>query len=519
MLNAKLPEAKLITGGQQQPIPLNPFLLNNLALFDDGTIYVVRGQEASSRIVSFIEGQKKLGTVIKNITPVSYSQLKDVYAASGESMTQAAAPQHQLAAKQGELLHLVRRAAALGASDIHLTLWPARLAVEFRVNGLLEQAGDMSHEQGRALMIAAFNMADISGVSHQMTNFQEARLSRLSVDLPGALQALRMQFNPLVFGGRLLVLRLLYASKTKNMNSLAALGWNREHQIMLKRARKTISGMIIIAGPTGAGKSTTLKTMLDILKREDETNGAKMRHILTVEDPPEYMLDDVHQMPVPESDAPEGRQREFARAINAALRSDPDTIAIGEIRDAATASLAFAAVMSGHQVWTTLHASSAAAIIPRLRDIGVEHYKLADEENITALIAQRLVRVLCPHCRVPISEAGANAASLHPAYARFSSGQIPAALNTAHISAQGVFLAGKGCSKCRAGYAGRTSIGEIILPDSHFLALAAKGQNAAAREYWKKECRGRDYKEDALHKMHNGIIDPLEYDRWCGGLL
>src|SRR5690606_21821495 len=150
---------------------------------------------------------------------------------------------------------------------------------------------------------------------------------------------------------------------------------------MIKRMRALPMGINIIAGPTGSGKSTTLQRCLSTLIRERRREIS----VFTVEDPPEYVIDGAQQMPVTNANTADERKAQFTKAINASLRSDPDVIMIGEIRDSSSAKLAFEAAMTGHQVWTTVHATDGLTIVSRLKDIGVEAYKLFDSTVVTGL--------------------------------------------------------------------------------------------------------------------------------------
>lgn len=515
-IQARILNSKLKTG-VKGGIGLSQVLMNSLALFEDGTLYVVQGQQNNNHVVSFIEGQRMLGTRIVRLSPISFRQLQHIYSEAGEGDGEGSKDEKTSADKQKEFLEIVRRAALLGASDVHLTLWPTSMSVEFRVDGVIEKVGEMGYNDGRSLLIAAYNMSDVSGVSHQMLQYQEARISSYSAALPSALQALRLQFNPLVFRGRILIVRLLYSETKQEIKHLGDLGWNQEQQNSLTVARQQVNGVSIISGPTGSGKSTTLKVLLELLTREGTVDDYKERHILTVEDPPEYIIDEVHQMPVPEAETREERNLEFSKAINAALRSDPDTIVIGEIRDEESAKLAFAAAMSGHQVWTTLHANNAISIIPRLHDIGVEGYKIADPENVSALIGQRLVRRLCRECSVSIGDALKNRGiKLNGSYDAVDINALMQDIERAGRDPSSLRLASPGCDSCRGGYAGRSVVGEVILPDIAFLELAAQGKMVETQRYWREEMKGRDYKDHAMDEVEAGVIDTTEYERWCG---
>ena len=210
-------------------------------------------------------------------------------------------------------------------------------------------------------------------------------------------------------------------------------------------------------------------------------------------------------MPVTNANTEAQKDLEFNKALAATLRSDPDVLMIGEIRTLSAAQLAFKGALSGHSVWTTLHANSAPAILMRLRDMGMETFKLQDPGIIKGMIAQRLFRKLCPLCRIPAIEQ-----PNHPAVKRLEKAFDSFGVDQA-------FLRGPGCAFCnQKGVKGRTAVGELIMPDATLLELLIKNDTKNAIDYWTSELNGRTLKENALEKMLLGEIDIEEIERWCG---
>ena len=208
----------------------------------------------------------------------------------------------------------------------------------------------------------------------------------------------------------------------------------------------------------------------------------------------------------PECDlSEEEKEAEFTKALNAALRSDPDVMMVGEIRSLSAAELTFKGALSGHGVWSTLHANSAPAIITRLRDMGIQSYMLGDPELIKGLISQRLFRKLCPYCRKSVKERMND-----PSFAR-----LKTALGDFGI--ENTFIRGDGCKFCGyKGVSGRMSVPEIILPDAMFLQLMINGDTKRAIDYWTSELDGRPLRDAAIERMLKGYIDLDEVERWCG---
>ena len=374
----------------------------------------------------------------------------------------------------------------------------------------MERELEYSKEWGEAFVRAAFASADISDANYAQNEFQGAqklgetplRGTDGKLKLPHNVLAIRLQFNPVAFGSQYLVMRLLYADDNPNGNSdLRSLGLEDREINLFYRLRATAVGLNIIAGPTGSGKSTTLqRNMIKLIQeRNNEIN------VITVEDPPEYPIPGARQMPVTNANTEEEKDEEFNKALSAALRSDPDVMMVGEIRSLSAAGLVFKGALSGHSVWTTLHANSAPAIITRLRDMGVKPYMLSDPEVMKGLISQRLFRRLCPHCRISVKKRMND-----PSFKRLE-------MALGEFGIENTYLRGPGCKYCaNKGVIGRLSVPEIIIPDSHFLKLMVDNNTKDAIDYWISELDGRPLREAAIERMLRGIIDLDELERWCG---
>lgn len=365
---------------------------------------------------------------------------------------------------------------------------------------------DWPSEYGHSFCAAAFAMADASDVNYQPYEYQGARCSnRKDLRLPEGVISLRMQFNPTVYGGRAMIIRILYDSDDRTRGDIGDLGFAPEQVEDFEFLRAKPFGINIVAGPTGHGKSTTLQRNILAILREHKNNIA----VFTVEDPPEYPIPGAVQMPVVNASSSEERAEAFTKAIAAALRSNPDRIMIGEIRDSSSAKLAFEAAMTGHQVWSTLHSNDAITIPFRLRDLHVEEYKLIDPTLLTGLISQRLVRKLCSHCRRPV----------------INSNDIPhgvlSRLEEAEITVNSVRIHNpKGCEKCEhTGYSGRTVTAEVIMPDVGFMELVRKDRKQDAYDYWLSELNGRTMIEYGLDLIHKGVVSPLDAERVLGHLV
>lgn len=396
---------------------------------------------------------------------------------------------------------IFKKAFDLKASDIHI-----RVSKREKTQVLMRILGDLrrfdeynnTYEWGVQLSQAIYQaMTDVSDASFNQNSIQDARISDPS-KLPNGVDGIRIGTAPRV-DGFLFAMRLLYADTGDT--DLESLGYGKPQLQTIGRIKRRPTGITLIAGPTGSGKSTTLQRLLrGIIK---ETEGRK--NVLTVEDPPEYPIPGAVQIPVTNAQTTEDRAMEFHRAIRGAMRLDPDVIMIGEIRDEPSAKLALQAALTGHQVWSTIHVDSAVGIVRRLEDIGIPRGFICDPGVITGLISQRLVKRLCPHCRIPLVEAGAAAEELERL------------MKVADV--RSLYVHGPGCRHCgEKGAAGRTVISETIHPDRQFMRLMRDGREDEAIEYWVSSLGGVPLGQDALSKVRAGLIDPFIAEEAVGPL-
>jgi general secretion pathway protein E len=271
---------------------------------------------------------------------------------------------------------LFERAVDLRASDIHIEPFRERLVIRMRVDGLLRAAAQLSVSApaliSRVKILAGLNIAERR---LPQDGAARIRVSRSELDV-------RVATMPTQHGESA-VIRLL--PRDRGLLEMGRLGLGAADEARLRKLLALPHGLIVVTGPTGSGKTTTLATMLSLLNQTT-------RKILTIEDPIEYEIPGVNQSQVKPSIG-----LTFASAMRAFVRQDPDVIMVGEIRDAETSHIAIHAALTGHLVLTTLHTETAAAAVPRLLDLGVEAFLLSS--TLRAVVAQRLVRVLCDRCK------------------------------------------------------------------------------------------------------------------------
>ncbi len=266
-----------------------------------------------------------------------------------------------------------------GASDIHFEPEQFFLRIRYRIDGVLRQIRSLHKTYWAAMAVRLKVMSNM--------NIAETRApqdGRISITFSGRAIDFRVSAQPTAHGENI-VLRIL--DRQKSIVSLDNLGLGENELNLLKLMLARPNGIILVTGPTGSGKTTTLYSILSHINTESV-------NIMTLEDPVEYPMNMIRQTSVNEA-----VKMDFANGIRSMMRQDPDVILIGEIRDADTAEMAFRAAMTGHQVYSTLHTNSAIGAIPRLLDIGVLPDIIAG--NIIGIVAQRLMRKLCPHCKQP----------------------------------------------------------------------------------------------------------------------
>ena len=482
-----------------------------LALFSDGTYLVSKDNRFDGAVYNFEANVKRRKIPIKAPRYVTLNEIAAIYAYAerGAGTVDVSAEEAEDMQMQIDFINIIQRASQKKVSDVHVVVGSSS-TVLFRENGIMVKQNEYGGEWGEAFVRSVFASADISDSNYSQNEFQVAqklgstplRGSKGKLMLPHNVLAIRLQFNPIAFGSQYLVMRLLYADDNPEGSSdLRSLGLGKYEEDLFYKMRSMAVGLNVVAGPTGSGKSTTLQR--NLIKLLQEKN--YQINLLTVEDPPEYPIPGARQMPVTNANTEEEKNEQFTKALSAALRSDPDVILVGETRSLSTAELTFKGALSGHGVWTTLHANSAPAIVTRLRDMGIQPYLLNDPELVKGLVSQRLFRKLCPNCRQSIKTKEGT-----PEFERLRN-----ALGDYGI--ENVYVSGPGCKACGyKGFKGRMAVDEIILPDSRFLRLMIDNETAKAIDYWVSELNGRPLKDAAIERMIKGQIDMDEVERWCG---
>lgn len=370
---------------------------------------------------------------------------------------------------------IILQAVQIGASDIHIDPQEDSLRIRFRVDGLMRTERSLPPHMQSVIIARIKVMANL--------NVAERRLpqdGRVEMDIEFRKVDIRISTLPTVHGEKI-VMRILDLSNA--LTDLEKLGFSEHNMQAFLKGINSPHGIVFITGPTGSGKTTTLYSALARLNSEDV-------NIITVEDPVEYQLQNINQVQV---NSVTGLT--FARGLRAILRQDPNIVMVGEIRDSETAEIAIRAAMTGHLVLSTLHSNSAVNSITRLVDMGVEPFLVSSSLN--AVVAQRLVRRVCPSCAAEVE---------------------PTAEERDILSEHGIHVhklkKGRGCVECgRSGYRGRLAIHEVLTVDDTIRSMILQKRSDSEYTSYARSVGLQPMVLDGLHKAAAGLTTITEVYR------
>jgi type IV pilus assembly protein PilB len=365
------------------------------------------------------------------------------------------------------------------ASDIHIEPDEKALRIRLRIDGFLYEFLTLPKQVHPSLTSRIKVLAEM--------DIAETRLPQdgnLNVKLDNRGFEIRVSTFPTIYGENV-VLRIL--DQTSSLMKLEDLGFTENMLIRYKQLIKKPNGIILVTGPTGSGKTTTLYASLNMINSLE-------KNIITIEDPVEYRLALIRQTQV---NLKAGIT--FAKGLRSILRQDPDVVMVGEIRDLETAEVTVQAALTGHMVVSTLHTNDAPEAITRLKDIGVEPYLISS--SVIGVLAQRLIRNICPQCRVPYQTDQSMLAKLSEYFPELKE---PITL-----------YKGKGCKNCKqSGYWGRTGIFELLIVDDRIKQLITEKASVQIIRETARETTGMiSLRDDGLKKVLKGITTLEEVDR------
>jgi len=502
---------------------------NLCALFESGLWLVSASHRRSPLVTSVAQAAKRQGYKVdepRYVTPNIIIQAY-IYADRSEG-----GGHYDVNAARRRIVATLEQAVQMGANDVHVESVNGRAVVQFRIDGSLRRQDVWTQREGDQFLAAVYSHS--IGQSGATANFQEPQAAMLTSDargeeiitLPKGVISVRCQWVPLSNGGAYLDMRLSYDSahlwgENFVMADVDSLGFSQEQLRVVQSLRAAPGGLRIFSGPVNQGKTTTLRVVLN--RRMAET---EMRlNCLIIEDPPEGGVIGARQIGVSASVKDEQREKTFIEIMRCALRLDPDIVMLGEVRDLQTAQFAFRLALTGRQVYTTSHVYSALATPKRLRDIGMEPYIVYDHNLVRGMACQRLLRSMCPHCRIPLNvyceEFGPTARDLARRL-RAGLAIMDASRNKAFVGKpvmecltepdlSNVFFANpEGCPKCYKGRSGRTVSAEIIETDAKLMSLLSDNREDEAEKYWLSPLglNGITMLQRGLEKVRAGEVSP-----------
>jgi type IV pilus assembly protein PilB len=471
-------------------------------------------------VLRFLAEKERVGIEIYLIPKESYVELMKLYSGADQALEEAMVSlkadqdaaievreEKKVSNRSPEILQdapiaklvdvIVKHALEGRASDIHIEPIDGEYRVRFRIDGLLKASLVFPGDVGRAVISRIKILANL-----KIDEKRKPQDGRFRVETESKTVDLRVSSLPVIEGEKV-VMRIL--DKSNNMADLDKLGlWGRNREVLTTKIREPY-GIILITGPTGSGKSTTLYAFLQILNQEE-------RNIITLEDPVEYFMEGVNQSQI----RPEIGYN-FADGLRSILRQDPNVIMVGEIRDEETGELAIHAALTGHLVLSTLHTNDAIKGLPRLIDMGAEPFLLAS--SIQALAAQRLVRRICENCK----EEAVLTPGMLKKIESMRSVVADEELAAYELSKQDPVKAyqGKGCDQCgNTGYRGRIAIYEVFeVTDEAKVIITDKA--ASEHELMTEAVRQKMMmmKGDGILKVLKGITTVAEVERVTEGSL
>ena len=381
-------------------------------------IPLLASMEGIEHAVSYLYGSVTAEKALEDLSGTGIEEISEISTTVIGSEDESAAPTIRLV--NSFLEYAVRQ----NASDIHLEPRESAMFVRMRIDGILRQVFVVPRSNQSAVVARIKVMGNMNIAEHKipLDGRSNVRIGEKDVDL-------RISTLPTVYGEKVVIRLLNKSSSLLNTKGIGLVGKNlQKFNALLENS----NGVILIVGPTGSGKSSSMYTMIGKLNTEQV-------NLVTLEDPVEYNFDGVNQVQINEKTG-----MTFASGLRSILRQDPDIIAVGEIRDGETADIAMRAAITGHLVLSTLHTNDAPSTIDRLLDMGVESFLISSA--LKGIISQRLVRRICPNCRTEYSASAEEQAMLKLPY-------VPGRK----------FYRGRGCSQCfNTGYRGRTAVFEIL---------------------------------------------------------
>ncbi|MHB1285566.1 MAG: GspE/PulE family protein [Leptospirales bacterium] len=407
-----------------------------------------------------------------------------------------------------KIMEIILDAIAKKASDIHLRVERDRTRILYRIHGWLKPVQTLTHDEGERLARIVYNtMLDSAGRDNMFSDKKPQDGQFRQDYLPRGVFNIR-EFHAPTGGTGLgtitMVLRLQYGSgtDTAQVTDIDTLGYDASHLALLRFLMGLSHGIVLFSGPMGSGKSTSMAAVLSIVLAMHPLEEGRGLHLATLEDPPEYVIPTASQIAVPGG--------LFSEVLGRIMRFDANILMIGEIRDEATAEKAIEGAMSGHVVYSTVHANDVLSIPRRLDGLKVRRDLLCDPTIFRGMVCQRLIPLLCPDCKIPWEEAE-RSGILRPDLSKRIGDISGDLMETTFFHHAG------GCENCDGqGVVGRTIVAEILIPDQDILDMISGGRMTDAGRHFREKLDGRTMMDHALDKIREGLADPRDVEARLG---
>jgi len=441
--------------------PLNLFILDDLRNLTGKEIDMVIASESQiTRAIDqfYVSAVEAMAQATQNLEAADFEVVQNTVQEQDNAQDGEQAPVIRI------VNLIIKEAIRQRASDIHIEPLELGMRVRFRIDGILQDILTIPKESKNAVGVRIKIMTCLD-----ITNFQTPQDGRFKMRVGSQEVDFRVSLLPTTFGQKI-VMRVL--DKNNLSVGLSKLGFSKNSVAVLEESVQKPFGMILVTGPTGSGKSTTLYSLINKLNTPE-------RNIITIEEPVEYLVDGLTQIEVKPDIG-----LNFATGLRAVLRQSPDVVMVGEIRDAETADIAIKASLTGQLVLSTLHTNNASGAVTRLVDMGLEPFLVAS--SLIVVCAQRLCRRICPHCKKP--------ANITPEFLKRIQHRIKADM---------VFYEGKGCDRCRGtGYLGRVGVTEILQIDDEIREMLLKGKSSVDITHYAQKNQGMKLLfDDVVDKM------------------
>lgn len=483
-LNNRTATTISLDGGR---FPASAALREKLCLLENGELHIRQGTRLDADVLAYIQRLDLAGFAYSERS----TDLHTIRRFYGRSTTEAGGESRGAAGtdRQKEVVELIRDAVRHDASDLYIVTADDKGYIRARINGLVETLDVIPARDSLDLAASLYgSMCDQSDPVFQSHKPQDARLKAqylAEANLYGA-RVSTMPRSP----GHSLVMRLLYNSENRP-KSMSEMTYLEEQRPFFERLTSSKTGVFVFSGPTGSGKSTSLQVCCEELmsKADDRAHG------VSLEDPTEYEIRGWTQVPCPRG---KDHRADWITGIRHLMRHDPDMSMIGEMRDRESMEAVMEICLTGHLSLTTVHANDAVACLQRIANKGVSRDLFADPGIIRGLVNQKLVPVICHHCRRPWTT------EAH----RFS--KLVRDRVEHYCDVKNVFVAGDGCGHCRRGVTGRMLVAECIETTHRNLSIFADQGRIAARRYMKKEQGFITRTEALIRAINHGLVCPIQ---------